>query len=134
MVPEIQIEDDTEAEMEKVVKCSSKRSSFWRQVLAVTPVYVLQLCFGMSSGYPAITTPQLSANCTNMTITRDQESWIVAIDSVVSPVTSIMSGYLQQHFGPRQILILTCGPYLAGWLSAALAGQYNSLYLLYASR
>ena len=134
MVPEVHLGNESDADVENTDKGPSKSSSFWRQLMAVSPVYVLQLCFGMTSGYPAITTPQLMANCTNLSITRDQESWIVAIDSVVSPVTSVMSGYLQQHFGPRQILILTCVPYLAGWVSAALAGQYNSLYLLYVSR
>ena len=143
MVPELEIDDySNSGDMENNNNKNddddggkSPSTSLWKQLLAVSPVYVLQLCFGMSSGYPAITTPQLTANCTgNLTISKDQESWIVAIDSVVSPVTSILSGYLQQDFGPRQILILTCVPYLAGWVSAALAGQFNNLYLLYVSR
>ena len=134
MVPEVELDDENYDQMENTDNCPSKGSSLLRQLLAVSPVYILQLCYGMTSGYPAITTPQLTANCTNLTISRDQESWIVAIDSVVSPVTSVMSGYLQQYFGPRQILVMTCLPYLAGWVSAALAGQYNSLYLLDVSR
>ena len=134
MVPEVELEHENDDQMEDTDNCPSKTYSLLRQLLAVSPVYILQLCFGMTSGYPAITTPQLTGNCTNLTISRDQESWIVAIDSVISPVTSVMSGYLQQYFGPRQILVLTCLPYLAGWVSAALAGQYNNLYLLYVSR
>ena len=43
-------------------------------------------------------------------------------------------GYLQHHYGPRDTLLLTCVPYIAGWISAALAGHYSSLFLLYLSR
>ena len=46
------------------------------QLLAILPVYILQLCYGMSSGYPAITTPQLTMDCAKFAITDDQESWI----------------------------------------------------------
>ena len=53
-------------------------SDTWRQFVAISPVYILQLCYGMSSGYPAIVTPQLNNNCQDDTfsIDDDQESWI----------------------------------------------------------
>ena len=38
---------------------SEDKSSMWKQLFAVLPVYILQFCYGMSSGYPAITTPQV---------------------------------------------------------------------------
>ena len=31
----------------------------WRQFLAILPVYILQLGYGLASGYPAVTTPQV---------------------------------------------------------------------------
>jgi hypothetical protein len=33
--------------------------SCYMQVLALLPVYLLQICYGMNSGFPAILTPQL---------------------------------------------------------------------------
>ena len=53
-------------------------SGTWRQFVAISPVYILQLCYGMSSGYPAIVTPQLNNNCQDDTVSinDDQESWI----------------------------------------------------------
>jgi hypothetical protein len=59
-----------------------------RQFLAILPVYILQLCYGMSSSFPAITTPQVAAghshafcpklrmDCSQMKITDEDESWI----------------------------------------------------------
>ena len=52
------------------------KSDFWRQLFAISPVYMLQLNYGMSSGYPAITTPQLTMDCALFPITDDEESWI----------------------------------------------------------
>ena len=33
--------------------------SVWKQLAAVCPVYLLHLCYGMSGGHPAVTTPQV---------------------------------------------------------------------------
>jgi len=46
------------------------------KVLALFPVYLLHLCDGMNSGYPAILTPQLREDCSEFKITPDDESWI----------------------------------------------------------
>ena len=120
-------------------------------MVAILPVYILQLCYGMSSGYPAITTPQLTMDCAKFFITGDQESWIgeqqqqqhkveklffisVSIDNIATPVVCILSGYLQHKFGPKRILMLSCLPYILGWSSAGLAGHLHSVKLLYVSR
>jgi hypothetical protein len=44
--------------------------------MALLPVYLLQICYGMNTGYPAIMTPQLREDCSEFEITEDQESWI----------------------------------------------------------
>ena len=51
-------------------------NDFWRQYFAVLPVYVLQFCYGMSSAFPAVTTPQLSMDCALFPISSEEESWI----------------------------------------------------------
>ena len=52
----------------------SEMTEFWRQFLAILPVYVLQFCYGMSGAYPAVTTPQLTMDCALFSITPNQES------------------------------------------------------------
>lgn len=47
-----------------------------KQLWAITPVYILNLCYGMCGGFPAITTPQLTTGCGLFDISREQESWI----------------------------------------------------------
>ena len=75
------------------------------QVLALIPVYLLQICYGMNTGFPAILTPQLRENCSEFSITSDQESWIVSIDNLATPLICILSGFLQQKFGPQRVNI-----------------------------
>lgn len=48
----------------------------WTQILSLLPVYLLQINYGMNSGYPAIVTPQLGEPCSEFQITMNQESWI----------------------------------------------------------
>ena len=71
---------------------------------AILPVYLLQICYGMTSGYPAIMTPQLREECcSEFQITEDQESSIVSIDNLATPLVCILSGYLQQKIGPLKV-------------------------------
>ena len=126
-------------------------TEFWRQFLAILPVYVLQFCYGMSGAYPSVTTPELTMDCALFSITPNQESNIgkdktstfsgslnlsfpVSIDNIISPIICILSGSLQQKFGPRTILLLNCLPYLLAWIGAALSGVYKNVWFLYISR
>ena len=128
-------------------------SELWRQLLALLPIYILQFSYGMNSAYPAVTTPQLTMNCSSFSITLNQESWIgryfvlslykkyyeklfflVSIDNLISPIICIISGSLQQRFGPRTILMINCLPIIFSWSLPVLAGVYKSIWLLYISR
>ena len=73
------------------------------QLLALIPVYLLQICYGMNTGFPAILTPQLRENCSEFPITEEEESWIVSIDNLATPLICILSGFLQQTFGPLRV-------------------------------
>jgi len=100
----------------------------WSQVLCLLPVYLLQLSYGMNSGFPAILTPQLGEPCAEFAITPDQESWIVSLDNVLTPLVCITSGILQQKFGPLRVLMFSCLPYTLGWIVAAMARGAEELY------
>lgn len=100
----------------------------WSQGLCLLPVYLLQLSYGMNSGFPAILTPQLGEPCAEFSITPDQESWIVSLDNVLTPLVCITSGLLQQKFGPLRVLMFSCLPYTLGWVVAATARGAQELY------
>ena len=101
---------------------------------AISPVYCLQFCYGMSSAFPAIVTPQLNQDCSDFTISPDQESWIVSVDNLMTPLVCLLSGLLQSQAGPRACLRLTCLPYLTAWILTALAGHYHHVWIIYIAR
>jgi len=100
----------------------------WSQVLALLPVYLLQISYGMNTGYPAIVTPQLEEPCSEFKVSLDEESWIVSLDNFATPLVCILSGFLQQYFGPLKVLVFACFPYTAGWIVAATADSAHYLY------
>ena len=48
----------------------------WSQILALVPLYILNICSGMHNGYTAILTPQLRSGCDGFSIDDYEESWI----------------------------------------------------------
>ena len=45
---------------------------FTFQIFALLPIYLLQFCYGMNTGFPAILTPQLQEECSEFKITDGQ--------------------------------------------------------------
>jgi len=108
---------------------NNNRQRFHSQVYSLLPVYLLQLCYGMNSAFPAIITPQLTEQCSEFRISITEESWIVSLDNLLSPLICISSGFLQQKVGPLRMLMFCCIPYSAGWMVAAMARDAYHLYI-----
>ena len=68
-------------------------------MFALVPIFLLQFTYGMNTGFPAILTPQLAEEGAELTITADEESWIVSLDNLATPLVCVASGCLQQ--GPN---------------------------------
>jgi hypothetical protein len=73
----------------------------------------------MNSGFPAILTAQLAEPC------------LALLDNLLAPLICIISGFLQQQFGPLRILMVSCVPYTAGWIAAAMATHAHHIYIIY---
>ena len=75
-------------------------------MLALLPLFALEICLGMSNGFPAILIAQLSEPCSEFNIMTHEKSLIVSIDNVAAPLTAILGGLLQQKTGPKKTLML----------------------------
>ena len=62
------------------------------QILALVPVYLLQICYGMNTGFPAILTPQLRENCSEFPIDQAQQSILSKICSKILILFFILIG------------------------------------------
>ena len=76
------------------------------QIWSILPLFLLDICYGASSGFPAILTPQLSEPCSEFTMSTNQKGLIVSMDNMVAPFAAFAGGILQQKIGPKKILIL----------------------------
>ena len=54
---------------------------------------------------------------------------IVSLDNTATPIVCILSGFLQQRFGPLRVLEFACLPYTIGWLVAAVSTSATHLYI-----
>jgi hypothetical protein len=73
------------------------------KVFALLPILLLQFSYGMNTGFPAILTPQLMEAGSEFFINEDEESWIVSLDNLATPIICILSGCLQQVIGPKKV-------------------------------
>ncbi len=55
--------------------------------------------------------------------------YLVSMDNLATPFVCIASGYLQQKFGPRKILLVACLPYFGGWTLSSMAKEVWAIYL-----
>ena len=51
------------------------------------------------------------------------------MDNTATPIVCILSGFLQQKYGPLRVLEFACLPYTFGWLVAALSTTAAHLYI-----
>ena len=77
-------------------------------------------CVGLCLSYPIKDSLSRYLNMFNIS---------VSLDNILTPVICIMSGFLQQKFGPLRVLQFACLPYTAAWVAAALADSHQTLYL-----
>ena len=99
------------------------------QLFALVPIFLLQFTYGMNTGFPAILTPQLAEEGAELTISADEESWIVSLDNLATPLVCVASGCLQQLVGPKTVLLASCFPYVLAWITCAQATGVHQLYL-----
>jgi MFS family permease len=106
----------------------TKQENKFTQLLALLPCYLLSFSYGTNSAFVALLTPQLREDCSEFHIDYDQESWIVSLDNLFTPLICIVAGPLQHLIGPRSSIQLSCLPYILAWLMVLNATDYKMLY------
>lgn len=80
-------------------------------------------------GWPSPANKKLLANQTELVVTHEQLSWVVALMDAGSAVSPIPAGLLMDVLGRKLILLLTGGLFATTWLMALLAHTPTLLYL-----
>ncbi|XP_049536276.1 uncharacterized protein LOC125951459 [Anopheles darlingi] len=105
------------------------------QTLAVGVKNVLLLGYGMTLGFPTIVIPAIQGGDgrepaleADITLSRDQISWLSSINLICVPLGSIFSGALAQPIGRRRAMQLINIPIFIAWMLFHFASDVSFLY------
>ncbi|XP_058117746.1 solute carrier family 2, facilitated glucose transporter member 10-like [Anopheles ziemanni] len=132
-------EDDTASEREPATKpCADggNARAALAQACAVGVKNVLLLGYGMTLGFPTIVIPAIQGGDgrepaleKDVTLSREQISWLSSINLICVPLGSIFSGMLAQPIGRRRAMQLINIPIFIAWMLFHYASDVNFLYL-----
>ena len=103
------------------------RLAIWLQTLWILKVHLIyqssiRTSSGRYSSFDLRNTKKYSFGFNQLLIA-------VSLDNILTPLICIVSGFLQQKFGPLRLLTFSCLPYTLGWVAASLATSHTTLYL-----
>ena len=91
--------------LHNVAQVKKQKLKIYFQIISILPLFLLDICYGASNGFPAILAPQLSEPCSEFMMSTNQKALIVSMDNMVAPFAAFAAGILQQKIGPKKILI-----------------------------
>uniref|UniRef100_A0A182MQM0 Major facilitator superfamily (MFS) profile domain-containing protein n=1 Tax=Anopheles culicifacies TaxID=139723 RepID=A0A182MQM0_9DIPT len=117
-------------------RSDGSRKSLLAQACAVGVKNVLLLGYGMTLGFPTIVIPAIQGGDgrepaleRDVTLSRDQISWLSSINLICVPLGSIFSGMLAQPIGRRRAMQLINIPIFIAWMLFHYASDVTFLYI-----
>uniref|UniRef100_A0A182VW61 Major facilitator superfamily (MFS) profile domain-containing protein n=1 Tax=Anopheles minimus TaxID=112268 RepID=A0A182VW61_9DIPT len=117
-------------------RSEGSRKALLAQACAVGVKNVLLLGYGMTLGFPTIVIPAIQGGDgrepaleRDVTLSRDQISWLSSINLICVPLGSIFSGMLAQPIGRRRAMQLINIPIFIAWMLFHYASDVTFLYL-----
>ncbi|KAF4519957.1 hypothetical protein B566_EDAN005456 [Ephemera danica] len=117
---------DPEVTARGIIKYSYK--AVFAQGLMAGAVFLLTAGCGMPIGFSAIMLPQIQSANSSLPTSEETGSWIASIHSAATPVGSILSGPLMEHWGRRTVLRFCVLPFIAGWTCMATAQGHVAIF------
>ncbi|XP_066948028.1 facilitated trehalose transporter Tret1-like [Macrobrachium rosenbergii] len=99
-----------------------------RQVSVGLVVTSSTLMVGMNVAWPCIL-PKMQSDPEGIHITEQDISWLVSLSGIVGMFTSLVTGPLMEHMGPRRLLLLILLPVFFLWLLLAFAPNLSLIYV-----
>ncbi|RZC37799.1 facilitated trehalose transporter Tret1 [Asbolus verrucosus] len=90
------------------------------QLLAAILVSSFHVSIGISLAYSAILLPQLKEN-PEFEVSESEASWIASIVALTTPAGSLVVGFLMDHFGRLNTLVMASVPGIGGCLLTAFS-------------
>ncbi|KAJ8920036.1 hypothetical protein NQ315_011686 [Exocentrus adspersus] len=108
-------------------KKSETRKRILAQTFVTSAVMLSSASCGMPVGYSAILLPQLKIINDSMQIDDEMGSWIASVHSAATPLGSLLSGVLMDHYGRKLALQFASTPLIVGWILIAFSKSHATL-------
>ncbi|CAH2037757.1 unnamed protein product, partial [Iphiclides podalirius] len=99
------------------------------QFLVTFSVSLATLTMGVSSAWPTIVIPLFHKNATDIRVTDDVASWMIAITPIGFTSGSLLTRDLSDKFGRRAVVLSSAAPFAFGTLFVILAFRGWMLYI-----
>ncbi|XP_019875293.2 facilitated trehalose transporter Tret1 [Aethina tumida] len=102
-----------------------------RQFLACCIAHTLVIQAGVNMAFSAVLLPQLHEQKSDITINKNEGSWIASIVTISLPLGSLLIGPLMDKFGRKTMCLVTTVPFVIAWLLHAYA---STVWYIYTAR
>lgn len=92
----------------------------------VTPVMI---SMAHMLAFPALLLPQLRNETDPLYMDREVGSWFTSINSLISPLGSLIGGFMMDRFGRKIALMTPIIPIIALWIITATAQSHALLFI-----
>ncbi|KAH0550116.1 facilitated trehalose transporter Tret1-like isoform X1 [Cotesia glomerata] len=99
------------------------------QVFAVSAKNLLLLTFGTTLGFPTILIPSLQKVDADITVTREEITWISSINLFMVPLGCLMSGPISHRLGRKKTMLFINIPFISAWILFYYANSAPLLFV-----
>ncbi|KAF2884950.1 hypothetical protein ILUMI_21227 [Ignelater luminosus] len=89
------------------------------QYVAMLTATLSAISSGMHYGWPSPSLPQLLADDSEIPVTDDEGSWVAVMPLLGAIVGAIISGIILDILGRKNVILISCIPYITAWLMIA---------------
>ncbi|KAL0281241.1 UNVERIFIED_CONTAM: hypothetical protein PYX00_002290 [Menopon gallinae] len=100
-----------------------------RMLLITLAAHTHSISVGLTQGYSAVLLPQISNPNGTVHATTEESSWVASLGVISTPFGALAAGLIVDVLGRKLTLIVTCLPYLVGWVCMAFANDVGLLYV-----
>ncbi|XP_065216838.1 facilitated trehalose transporter Tret1-like [Planococcus citri] len=99
-----------------------------KQICFALITLLIYVSIGVSRSYVAFLFHQLDQPDSKLHLTNDEKTWIGSGVGLLTPVGSLVSGYLMDVIGRRSCILLMFVPFLFSWTLVSVASSYGMLF------
>uniref|UniRef100_T1JMS1 Major facilitator superfamily (MFS) profile domain-containing protein n=1 Tax=Strigamia maritima TaxID=126957 RepID=T1JMS1_STRMM len=108
---------------------NSRNTKYKNQFIAAFIASIAPICAGLIIGYSSPAGPDMDKPGRRFHLEEQEKSWFSSIVNIGALFGGLLAGILVDYFGRKLGFLITCFPYVIGWLFIVYAQSVWVLYL-----